>query len=194
MSLEVSGQSSPDGVSGDGPVRIRPKLSAQAAREVRRDTPLRRTRTCYGHLAGVAGVQLMEQLLSRRWLEAIPGGPGERRVRYAPTGVGILAFAALGVQLPKVQKSKANGQSAFGCLDWTERDQHLGGALGRALVRCLELQGNLSRNAGTREVALKKSLDQWLDGAGLQGNQPLAAPDAYARVADRDAHGTRCGR
>ena len=50
------------------PIRIRPKRSSQAQREVRRNTPLRKARTCYGHLAGVAGVALLlayEQSLVR---------------------------------------------------------------------------------------------------------------------------------
>ena len=150
-------------------IRVRPKLSAQAAREVRLDTPLRRARTCYGHLAGVAGVQLMEQLVSRRWLEEVPGGPDDYRVRYALTRAGTGALAALGVQLPQSRKSKGSGQLAFGCLDWTERHQHLGGAMGRALVGCLESQGHLLRSAGKRDVALLRPLAQWLDGAVLQG-------------------------
>jgi len=39
-----------------------PPISAQAAREVRRDTALRRARTCYDHLAGVAGVALFDEM------------------------------------------------------------------------------------------------------------------------------------
>ena len=42
------------------PIRVRPKFSPQSQREVRRNTPLRQARTCYGHLAGVAGVALMD--------------------------------------------------------------------------------------------------------------------------------------
>ena len=38
------------------PIRVRPRCSPQAQREVRRNTRLRQARTCYSHLAGVAGV------------------------------------------------------------------------------------------------------------------------------------------
>src|SRR5262245_29951400 len=31
-------------------------------------TPIRRARTCYDHLAGIAGVQLLDELLRRNWL------------------------------------------------------------------------------------------------------------------------------
>src|SRR4051794_38842092 len=44
-------------------------LSPAARREARKDTPLRRARTCYGHLAGVAGVELFDTLVSLGWIE-----------------------------------------------------------------------------------------------------------------------------
>jgi hypothetical protein len=50
----------------------RPRHSALAEREVRRDTPLRRARTCYDHLAGAAGVALLESILAQGWL--VPQG------------------------------------------------------------------------------------------------------------------------
>src|SRR6476646_9267138 len=42
--------------------------SDAAARAVRGNTPLRQARTCYDHLAGVAGVGLLDELLRRDWL------------------------------------------------------------------------------------------------------------------------------
>src|ERR1043166_3239825 len=48
-----------------------PPRSLQAGREVRRNTAMRQARTCYDHLAGVAGVQLLDEMLRRRWLEQI---------------------------------------------------------------------------------------------------------------------------
>ena len=53
------------------PIRVRPKFSPQSQREVRRNTPLRQARTCYGHLAGVAGVALMDEMLGLKWLEEV---------------------------------------------------------------------------------------------------------------------------
>ena len=40
-----------------------PARSKQAEGEVGRDSPLRRCLTCYGHLAGVAGVALLDEML-----------------------------------------------------------------------------------------------------------------------------------
>jgi hypothetical protein len=72
-----------------------PPLSRQAAREVGRNSPLRQARTCYGHLAGVAGVGLMDALLRRGWLEA--SQETRRRTHFRLTLAGEKALAARGV-------------------------------------------------------------------------------------------------
>ncbi len=134
--------------------------SPQALREIRRDTPLRQARTCYGHLAGVAGVRLMDELLQRGWLEAIPTGPDARRIYYAPTAGGADSLARRRVVIPA---SKSGKPIAFSCLDWTERRAHLGGRLGRAIVDALAEMGCASRVPGSRVVSLSCCLDEWLD-------------------------------
>ena len=48
---------------------IPPARSKQAEREVGRDSPLRRCRTCYGHLAGIEGVALLDGMLDLGWLK-----------------------------------------------------------------------------------------------------------------------------
>ncbi|HIN35563.1 MAG TPA: hypothetical protein EYM75_07435 [Dehalococcoidia bacterium] len=142
------------------PIRVRPKRSPQAQREVRRDTPLRTARTCYGHLAGVAGVALMEELLGREWLEEEPVPVSGNRVRYALTTKGRQAMEELGVEVSTAAKS--TGNFAFGCLDWTEPGLHLGGSLGRAITVCLSERGFVGRTEGKREVTLDGSPRFWL--------------------------------
>ena len=70
-----------------------PPTSAQAAREVRRDTAMRQARTCYDHLAGVAGVELFDEIFKRGWLEQteLQDSP---RVSYRLTPVGTQALTA----------------------------------------------------------------------------------------------------
>lgn len=138
-----------------------PPPSPQARREVRRDTPLRRARTCYGHLAGVAGVQLMDELLLRGWLEttSVPS-PGTGRVAYAPTAAGAMALACRGVAVPAAKPGKP---AAFACLDWTERRPHLGGALGRAIAAAMFDAGCIIRIPNSRAVTLNDSPIQWLN-------------------------------
>ena len=138
---------------------VRP-ASPQAAREVRRDTSLRRARTCYGHLAGVAGVNLMDELLGRGWLEALPADPGAPRVHYLPTAAGVAALSERGVVLPRQKNGKP---IAFSCVDWTERRPHLGGALGREIVNSLVASGSIERSTGSRVVALTGGVARWLD-------------------------------
>tara|TARA_B100000315_G_C14426995_1_gene518302 strand:- start:174 stop:515 length:342 start_codon:yes stop_codon:yes gene_type:complete len=105
----------------------------------------------------------MDTMLSLGWLDEDAEIGPDRRVRYTLSEAGALAMDARGVDIVSARNSA--GQFAFGCLDWTERNQHLGGALGRALVVCLVEQGYLSRTAGRREVKLRKGLDEWFDRA-----------------------------
>jgi DNA-binding transcriptional ArsR family regulator len=86
---------------------------------------MRYARTCYDHLAGELAVSLLEQsegmgLLTRN------------DKHFELTEKGEKAFAQLGLDLGAVRRSKR--QFACGCLDWSERRFHLGGALGAALL------------------------------------------------------------
>ena len=141
---------------------MRPKRSPQAEREVRRDTRLRQARTCYGHLAGVAGVALMEEMLGLDWLQETPEPVSGNRVGYSLTTKGHQEMEVLGVDISSAAAS--TGNFAFGCLDWTEQGLHLGGSLGRAVTPCLSEQGFVGRTSGTREVTLNGGPTIWLDG------------------------------
>jgi len=135
-----------------------PKRSAQAARIIERDMPIRHARTCYDHLAGVAGVQLLDVLLERGWLTT-EDGP---RPRYRLTPTGDAALRARGVNLD--QAKQARRMFASGCLDWTERRPHLGGALGAAILDALEAVGAVNRDGTTRTMLLATPLETWLNG------------------------------
>ena len=136
---------------------VRP-ASPQALREVRRNTPLRQARTCYGHLAGVAGVGLLDELLGRGWIEPSPVPPDAARLMYSPTAVGADALVERGVRVPAAGSGKA---IALSCVDWTERRIHLGGALGRAIADALVESGCIERNEGSRAVTVADGLDRW---------------------------------
>jgi DNA-binding transcriptional ArsR family regulator len=140
----------------------RPTISAQAARAVRHDTPIRQARTCYDHLAGVAGVQLLDTLLERGWLAPRANTDNPTRALYDLTPEGEAALRARGIDLDGARRVRR--RFAFGCLDWTERRSHLGGALGAAILASLEASGNLRRDAGSRTVDLHAAFDAWLDG------------------------------
>ncbi|NOK62000.1 MAG: ArsR family transcriptional regulator [Chloroflexi bacterium AL-W] len=141
----------------------RPEISAQAARQVRHNTPLRQSRTCYDHLAGSAGVQLLDALLEREWLLV----EDANRPTYRLTEAGTQALKERGVDVE--QAKSARRQFAFGCLDWTERRTHLGGSLGAAVFEALRVAGVVQQVAEDRHVILVKPLDEWLGSDGVMG-------------------------
>jgi DNA-binding transcriptional ArsR family regulator len=92
---------------------------------------LRAARTCYDHLAGTLGVMLHDGFTSRGWLAASPGSNGE--YAYDVTPKGGRAFEAVGIDVAATRGLRR--RFACGCLDWSERRFHLGGALGAALLK-----------------------------------------------------------
>jgi DNA-binding transcriptional ArsR family regulator len=144
-----------DALYATGPAAVT-RPSAHAGRERRRDTPLRRARTCYDHLAGVAGVALLEAMRRQRWVIArAAGGPG-----YALTRAGRRALERRGVDLEAAGASRRRFATA--CLDWTERRPHLGGALGAAVLTSLRARGYVARGGRGRAVRVVRPLTAWL--------------------------------
>jgi DNA-binding transcriptional ArsR family regulator len=84
---------------------------------------LSRARTCYKHLAGALGVAWLDNL-ERRGLLRIRAGA----LMLAPSG--IACFEEIGLTATDWPMGKS-------CLDWTERRNHLGGALGVLLTQHL---------------------------------------------------------
>ena len=146
-----------DALYATGPAAVQ-RPSRQAGRERRRDTPLRRARTCYDHLAGVAGVELLEAMRSRGWLS--PGGKG--RPAYEVTEGGARALSRRGVAVETARAARRRFATA--CLDWTERRPHLGGALGAGILDALCGSAYVRRRAKGRDVQIVKPLARWLAG------------------------------
>jgi DNA-binding transcriptional ArsR family regulator len=88
---------------------------------------LRAARTCYDHIAGTLGVSLHDRLKTMGWLTA----NGDES--YELTPAGARAFEALGIDVEETHMLRR--RFAFGCLDWSERRSHLGGALGAVLLK-----------------------------------------------------------
>ena len=95
------------------------------------NTPLRLrdARTCYDHIAGRLGVVLFDCFTTRGWLTA----PSRANASCDLTAQGCRAFEALGIDVAAARSSRR--RFAFGCLDWSERKPHLGGALGVSVLR-----------------------------------------------------------
>jgi DNA-binding transcriptional ArsR family regulator len=129
--------------------------SASAERERRRDSPIRHARTCYDHLAGVEGVRLLREMRRLGWLHGTRSGPA-----YELTGAGMRALRRRGVDVEKARASRRRFTTA--CLDWTEREPHLGGGLGAAIFDALVAAGYVRRRPKRRDVRMVKPLTRWL--------------------------------
>src|SRR4051794_4814591 len=104
---------------------------------------LRAARTCYDHLAGVLGVALADALQG--------DGTLERRDRaFTLSADGEARLRALGVDLDAVRGQRR--AFARACLDWSERRDHVAGALGAALLRRLLELGWIERDDRSRAV------------------------------------------
>jgi DNA-binding transcriptional ArsR family regulator len=91
-------------------------------------TRLRTARTCYDHMAGAVAVALHDRFLALEWLTVAAGGDKG----CVLTSTGAKAFETLGVDVEATRTLRR--RFAYGCLDWSERRPHLGGALGAALL------------------------------------------------------------
>jgi DNA-binding transcriptional ArsR family regulator len=130
------------------------------------DQPIRAARFCYDHLAGRLGTALAAALVRRGVLAHADGA-------FGVTEDGEQWFRALGVEVEPLRRARRTFARA--CLDWSERTDHLAGAVGAALAeRMLEL-GWIERvrrsrvvtvtDAGRRE--LESRLGVVLDGNGV---------------------------
>ncbi len=123
--------------------RIAPPGSAAAPVADSRAGELRAARTCYDHLAGVLGVALADALQREGTLERRDGA-------FSVTSAGEARLAALGVDLDAVRGERR--AFARACLDWSERRDHVAGALGAALLRRLLELGWIERDERSRAV------------------------------------------
>jgi len=143
---------------------LSPPAPVRSLRQSRQAAALAQARTCYDHLAGQAGVALLDALLAGGVLagstRGLPAGeePAACAAPQARPGLAALevtaagedALAAFGVNTASLRHSRRRFAGA--CLDWTERRPHLNGSLGAAITaRLLEL-GWIERGAHRRAI------------------------------------------
>ena len=107
--------------------------------------PLRAARFCYDHLAGRLGTRLTTALVERGMVRA-------RGRAYVITPSGDAWFDALGIDVAAVRRSRR--KLAYRCLDWSERTDHLAGALGAALADRLLALDWIQRERRSRIVSI----------------------------------------
>ncbi len=108
-----------------------------------KDPALRRARVCYDHLAGDFGVRLFDLLQSRGHV-AVDGETVEI------TEAGRAFAAEFGIDLAAIGGKRRPLCKA--CLDWSNRRNHLAGALGAALLARIYALGWARREPDSRVV------------------------------------------
>ena len=134
-------------------------------------TRLRFARCCYGHMAGQFGVAVMHGLLDQGWLTPRDEGG------FAVTEPGAQALGALGLDGAAWLRRSRGGASAarvaYGCIDWSERRDHMAGPLAVALLALFLERAWLRKPPGDRALewtpAGRKALQGWVKPAGIEG-------------------------
>jgi DNA-binding transcriptional ArsR family regulator len=114
---------------------------------------LRHARSCYGHLAGVLGVDLCQCFVQNGW---VTGDAHD----YTLTADGAAHLHRQGIVLQEAPRQ------LYGCVDWSERRDHFAGPLAVALLDNFIERGWLRRSDDSRALTVtasgKQSLDDWL--------------------------------
>ncbi len=129
--------------------RLSPPAPVRSLRQGTKAQAVRFARTCYDHLAGVLGTELMTALLDR---DLIVGGdgvfdPGAVKadrlsapgfdLDYRLTAAGVERLQAFGIDFDALPRRRPLIRY---CVDWSEQRHHLAGSLGAALAdRVFEL-------------------------------------------------------
>jgi DNA-binding transcriptional ArsR family regulator len=113
--------------------QLAPPAPVRSLRQGTRANAVRTARTCYDHLAGILGTQLMAAMLERGLLT---GGDG---FDYRLTGRGQDQLEQLGIDFAAL-RARPRPLIRY-CVDWSEQRHHLAGSLGAALAaRAFELR------------------------------------------------------
>lgn len=129
-------------------LRIAPKAKVTSLKDSKEKSNLHFARTCYDHLAGYVGVQMTNSLVEQGIIKKVD-------VSFEVTSEGSLFFSNLGIN-EEQQRSKRRAFARC-CLDWSERQHHIAGALGNALlVRMLEEEW-IVRMPKTRAIRITQS-------------------------------------
>jgi DNA-binding transcriptional ArsR family regulator len=139
-------------------ISVAPPGQEQSLRGVRARDSLRRGRLCYDHLAGRAGVAIVEGLLSRAWLVETDGGD------YVVTDAGARGLGSIGVDV-RALSARARPLTRA-CMDWSEQRPHLAGSVGASLTAEFQRRGWLQSPEASRAARVtdegRRALHAWL--------------------------------
>lgn len=128
--------------------------SRRAKKEVSKNSALHQARTCYSHLAGVAGVKLFKFLVDEAWFAE---SASDKKMYFELTPKGNIQL-----RLKHVEVLKRSQMVGYACPDWTDIGYHLGGKLGKVIIDEMISNGVAIRNLD-RSVNLVVSIESWLE-------------------------------
>ncbi|GAA3395758.1 ArsR/SmtB family transcription factor [Cryptosporangium minutisporangium] len=129
--------------------RVEPRATpVRGLRAVTADAALRRGRTCYDHLAGRLGVAVTDAMETSGLLDRAAG------FALTPAGAAWLT-GTLGVDPAALRSGRR--PLARGCLDWTERREHVAGVAGARVCEAFFAHGWVARIGSGRAVRLTPS-------------------------------------
>jgi hypothetical protein len=142
---------------------ISPALPVRTLRQSREAAALAEARTCYDHLAGRAGVELLETLIrhglltreKQKSLSRTGDGDSASATRFEVTGAGAKTFASFGIKMTEIRRSRRN--FAGECIDLNPKAQrrgHLNGALAAAITARLFELGWIEHGQRRRSVRI----------------------------------------
>jgi DNA-binding transcriptional ArsR family regulator len=127
-------------------------IPVRSLRQSKQAQALAAARTCYDHLAGRAGVGLMDALLRTGVLKELGAADSPARMILEVTPAGEESLTSFGIKVDELRHGRRRFTGA--CLDWTERRAHLSGALGAAITGRLFELGWVERGSRPRSVNL----------------------------------------
>ncbi|WP_257348599.1 ArsR/SmtB family transcription factor [Pseudalkalibacillus decolorationis] len=122
---------------------VSPQSKPKSFNQVHEYKQIHYARTCYDHLAGYAGVQVTNALSQNGVLE-------KQSLDFVVTKSGVDFFKSLDIDVD-LQQSKRRSFARC-CLDWSEREHHLAGALGNSLLESMFNRNWIRRIPKTRAI------------------------------------------
>ena len=126
----------------EGLMGLAERTGATRVRTGPKDAALRQARLCYDHLAGERGVAMLAAMQARGFIK------GDDVLRL--TEPGRTFVGEFGIALDTLERGKR--PVCLACLDWSERRNHLGGALGAAMLAKM-IERRWARDEGNRVVS-----------------------------------------
>lgn len=124
---------------------ISPQEKIKTLRQSSQSNEFRRARTCYNHLGGKLGVAITNSLLDKGYLI-------KNDLYFHITKTGQEFFKEIGIDINEITQKRRIFAKA--CLDRTEREYHLAGSLGNALLEKLLQLNWIQRVPKSRVIKL----------------------------------------